>query len=66
MNWSKFLSRKFLVAMALKVIATAAMFYGLASFVEWSVAVGGFATIWMGSLTVQKVKGANILPPQKE
>lgn len=64
MNWSKFLSREFLYALALSVVATVALFVERASFVEWSVAVGGFVTIWNVALTTQKVKGATT--PKKE
>ena len=53
---SKFLSREFLIALSLTVVATVAMFTGKCNFVEWSAACGGYSAIWMGALTVQKIK----------
>jgi hypothetical protein len=64
MNWSKFFSREFLYAMALTTVATVAMFYGRATFVEWAAASGGFAGYWMTTLTVQKVKGVSAPPKE--
>lgn len=59
MDWSKFLSREFLVSLTLIVIATIAMFTGVCNFNEWAMACGGFAGWWMGMLTVQKWKNGS-------
>ena len=56
MDWSKYLSREFLVSLSLIVVATCAMFTGKASFIEWASASGGFVAIWATALTVQKAK----------
>ena len=36
------------------LVATAALFTGKATFVEWSAAVGGFVTVYIGGKTLQK------------
>jgi len=56
MEWSKFLSREFLISLALIAIATIGLFKGVATFIEWTAACGGFCAVWMGALTVQKIK----------
>lgn len=58
MKLSKFLSREFLIALALTVVATVALFVERCSFTEWTVASGAFAGYWMGNMTIQKVKKA--------
>jgi len=54
----KYFSREFLLAVALMVVATVALFtMPKVSFVEWAAAVGGFVAIYTGGKTVQKIKG---------
>ena len=58
----KYLSREFIIAVALIIIATVAMFEVLTGenfgtvFVTWAGTVGGFAAIYTTGKTVQKVK----------
>jgi uncharacterized membrane protein YfcA len=53
----KYLSREFLLALALMVIATVALFtMGKVGFVEWAAACGGFVGIYTGGKTLQKIK----------
>ena len=56
MDWTKFLSREFLVAAAAVIIASVALFTDKAGFVEWAAAVGGFVALFSGTQTVQKIK----------
>lgn len=53
----KYLSREFLLALALMVVATVALFtMEKVGFVEWAAAVGGFVTIYTTGKTFQKIK----------
>jgi type IV secretory pathway VirB2 component (pilin) len=56
MDWTKFLSREFMVAVAAIIIASIALFTNKAGFVEWAAAVGGFVALFSGTQTIQKVK----------
>jgi len=57
MDWRKFLSREFLVSLALMVVASVALFtMDKVSFTEWAAACGGFVAIWTTGITIQKVK----------
>ncbi len=53
---AKYFSREFLIALGLIVLATIAMFVGLATFTEWTIACGGFLGAYITGKTVQKVK----------
>lgn len=46
MDWAKFLSREFLIAVVLIIIASVAMFVGMVTFEIWAAACGGFAAIY--------------------
>jgi len=59
MDWKKFLSREFLVSLALMVVASVALFtMDKVSFRDWTWACGIFVGIFVGGLTTQKIKGA--------
>jgi hypothetical protein len=50
----KFFEREAYIPIALVIIASIAMFVGMASFQEWAWASGGFCGIGLGALTVRK------------
>jgi hypothetical protein len=53
----KYLSREVLLALALMVVATVALFaMEKVGFVEWAAAVGSFVTIYTTGKTFQKIK----------
>lgn len=56
MDWTKFLSREFLIGLILIVVATVALFADKAGFLEWAGACGGFVAIWSGAKTYREVK----------
>ena len=58
MEWQKYLSREFLIACALIVVASVLMFKvpDRVGFIEWAAACGGFVAIFTGGLVTTKVK----------
>ena len=60
MDWRKFLSREFLVAIALMIVATVALFVERMDASQWTIACGAFIGTYTAAKTVQKLKR----PPQ--
>lgn len=63
MDWTKFMSREFLIGAGLIVTATVALFTGKAGFIEWAGACGGFVAIWSTTKAYREVKanGASLV-----
>jgi len=59
MDWSKYFSREFLVALVLIVVSIVALFKGLVDFLPWAGACGGFVALFSAAKTVQKLKGVD-------
>lgn len=66
MDWTKYLSREFLLAVVLIISATVIAFKIIttdnfdAVFIRWAAACGVFAAIYTGGKTIQKVKNGKI------
>lgn len=58
MDWKKFVTREFLIAVALIIVASVALFtMDKVSFQEWAWACGAFVGIFTSGITAQKLKG---------